>query len=195
MAQIKGVLLNAWMELLKNRYGERALSQAFSTLGRDDPALLSSFFLASNWYPYSTLDALSKVSRVLATPPAISLAPEEIGRGMAEYVFKGAYRPLLVKDPIKQIEKFCSIDDFFFQDTYELETSVTGEHGCLVRYRFAPGTRPRRSICQSLGGFWSRMLELAGAEDVKSRHTNCVTNGDPCCDFVLDWRSASSRPA
>src|SRR5258708_1076570 len=148
MAQIKGVLLNAWMDLLKSRYGERAVSQAFTTVSREDPALFSSFFLASNWYPYSSLDALRKVTRTLATPTSPVLS-EEVGRCMAEYVFKGVYRTLLVKDPIKQIEKFGSINEFFFQDTYELETSVTGENSCVVRYHYAEGTKPTRSICES----------------------------------------------
>ena len=191
MAQIKGVLLNAWVDLLKSRYGERAVAEAFDSVSRNDTTLISSFFLASNWYPYSSLDALRRVTRALATPASPVLS-EEVGRCMAEYVFKGVYRTLLVKDPVKQIEKFSSINEFFFQDTYKLETSLTGDSRCQIRYRYEQGTKPTRSICESLGGFWSRAIELAGARNVKSAHTRCVIKGDPCCDFELNWRQAGS---
>src|SRR5438105_7543556 len=105
MAEIKGVLLNAWMELLQKRYGEPAVSQAFTAVSRKDPSLRSAFFLPTNWYPYSALEGLRQVTRALATPsaPILSVA---VGRYMAEYVLTGVYRALLVKDPIKQLEKF-----------------------------------------------------------------------------------------
>ena len=191
MAEIKGILLNAWMELLKNRYGEQAVSQAFNAVGRNNPSLLSSFFLPTNWYPYSTLDGLRQVTRALATPATPTLSVE-VGRFMAEYVFTGVYRTLLVKDPVKQLEKFPSIKEFFFHDTYDLEIDKTGDAGCLVRYRYEPGTSPTRAICESLGGFWSKALDLAGASNTQFTHPNCVLNGGPCCEFALAWQASNS---
>ena len=194
MAEIKGVLLNAWMDLLKKRYGEEAVAQAFDTVNRKDPTLLSPFFLPTNWYPYSTLDGLRRVTRALATPTAPVLSVE-VGRHMAEYVFTGVYRTLLVKDPVKQLEKFPSIKEFFFHDTYDLEIDRTGESRCMVRYRYEPGTSPTRAICESLGGFWSKALDLAGAADTTFTHPNCLLNGGPCCEFVLEWQVSNAGRA
>ncbi len=194
MAEIKGVLLNAWMELLKKRYGEEAVAQAFDTVNRKDPTLLSPFFLPTNWYPYSMLEGLRQVTRALATPTTHVLSVE-VGRYMAEYVFTGVYRTLLVKDPVKQLEKFPSIKEFFFQDTYDLEIDRTGETRCLVRYRYEASTSPTRAICESLGGFWSKALELAGASDTKLTHPNCMLNGGPCCEFVLEWQTSTAGRA
>src|SRR5205085_11571382 len=120
MAEIKGVLLNAWVELLKRRYSEQVVAQAFAEASRKDPSLRSAFFLPTNWYPYSALDGLRRVTRQLATP-ATPMLSVEVGRVMAEHVFTGVYRTLLVKDPVKQLEKFPSIKEFFFHDTYDLE--------------------------------------------------------------------------
>jgi hypothetical protein len=108
---------------------------------------------------------------------------------MAEYVFTGVYRSLLVKDPAKQVEKFSWIRDFFFKEARELETEMTGQSRCLVRYRYEAGATPTRSICESLSGFWSRTLELAGASEVKPSHPKCVTGGNDCCEFVFQWRT------
>ncbi len=189
MAEIKGVLLNAWMELLKQRYGQEAVSQAFNAVSRKEPSLLSSFFLPTSWYPYSTLDGLRQVTRALATPATPTLSVE-VGRFMAEYVFTGVYRTLLVKDPVKQLEKFPSIKEFFFHDTYDLEIDKTGDSRCLVRYRYEPGASPTRAICESLGGFWSKALDLAGASNTRFAHPNCVLNGGPCCEFTLEWQTS-----
>ena len=191
MAQIKGVLLNAWVELLKQRFGEQAVVGAFDAVSRENPLLRSSFFLPTNWYPYSTLDGLRQVTRQLATPakPVLSV---EVGRFMAEYVFTGVYRSLLVKDPARQLEKFPSIKEFFFHDTYELEIEHGGESNCLVRYRYEAGTSPTRAICESLGGFWSKALELAGASNVRFAHPRCVLMGGSCCEFTLAWQTSHS---
>ncbi|MFL6213546.1 MAG: hypothetical protein ACJ74J_06580 [Blastocatellia bacterium] len=187
MAEIKGVLLNAWVELLKRRYSEQAVAEAFAEVSRKDPSLRSAFFLPTNWYPYSALDGLRRVTRQLATPTAPTLSVE-VGRFMAEYVFTGVYRTLLVKDPVKQLEKFPSIKEFFFHDTYDLEIERTGDARCVVRYRYESGIQPTRAICESLGGFWSKALELAGAANTRFAHPNCVVTGGRCCEFALEWQ-------
>jgi hypothetical protein len=190
MAEIKGILLNAWMDFLKKRYGENAVSEGLNTLRVEDRLLLSTFFLASSWYPYSTLHALRKLTRPLVTPDDRSLSVE-IGRFMAEYVFTGVYRSFLVKDPIKQVEKFSWIRDFFFKETRKLETEITGDSSCLVRYRYETGAKPTRAICESLVGFWGKTLELANASNVRASHPKCVTSGNNCCEFVFQWQTSS----
>ena len=191
MAEIKGVLLNAWVELLTKRFGEQAVARAFDAISHKDPSLRSSFFLPTNWYPYSALDGLRQVTRALATPAAPVLSVE-VGRYMAEYVFTGVYRTLLAKDPARQLEKFPSIKEFFFHDTYDLEIEQTGGSRCLVRYRYESGIKPTRAICESLGGFWSKALDLAGASGTQFAHPSCVLRGGPCCEFTLEWQASVS---
>jgi len=187
MAEIKGILLKAWTDFLKNRYGEKAISEALSTLSTEDRILLSPIFLPSGWYPYSTLHALRKMTRPLVTAADRHLS-REIGRHMAKCVFTGVYRSLLEKDPIKQVEKFLWIRDFFFRETRKLETEIASESRCLVRYRYEDGAKPTRAICESLSGFWGMTLELAGASGIKSSHPKCLTAGGNCCEFVFEWQ-------
>jgi len=189
MAEIKGILLRAWIDFLKKRYSEQSVSEALNALSVEDRLLLSSFFLASSWYPYSTLHALRKLTRPLVTPADQNLSME-IGRFMAEYVFTGVYRSLLEKDPIKQVDKILWIRDFFFREALELEAEMAGESSCVVRYRYEAGANPTRPICESLRGFWSMMLELAGADKIKSSHPKCITSGGRCCEFAFEWRDA-----
>jgi hypothetical protein len=191
MAEIKGILLNAWMTFLKDRYSAQAVSEALNQLSDEDRVPFSSPFLASSWYPYSTLFALRKLTKPLVTDadPKLSL---EIGRYLAEYVFTGVYKSLLEKDPIKQVEKFAWIRQFFFQETRTLETEIISELSCLVRYRYEQGAKPTRAICESLGGFWSKTLELAGAAQTRFTHPKCVAQGASCCEFIFEWAAHPS---
>ncbi len=188
MAEIKGVLLTAWMNFLNNRYGENAVTEVLQTLDPEDRLLLSKQFLPSSWYAYSTLHALRKVTRALVKPTDRNLSVE-IGRYQAEFVFTGVYKTFLTKDPLKQVEKFSWIKDFFFQDARKLETETLGANRCLVRYTYEPGASPTRAICESLGAFWSKTLELAGAANIKSTHPKCVANRANCCEFIFEWEA------
>jgi hypothetical protein len=187
MADIKGILLNAWVKFLNDRYGEQAVAEAAGTLSPEDRRLVPPKFLDASWYPFDALHALGRLSRPLVTRKDSDMAIE-IGRFMAQHAFTGVYRSFLANDPIKQVSKFTSIGEFFFREARILETEITGPASCLVRYRYAAGAKPTRSICSSLCGFWSRSVELAGASGVKASHPKCVAAGATCCEFVLEWK-------
>jgi len=186
MAEIKGALLNAWLDFLKESYGDSAVSQAVQSIKPADRQMLSAPFLDSSWYPYDTLHALRRLTQPLATSPDANLAIA-IGRHMADHVFSGVYRSFLTDEPAKQVEKFEWIQEFFFRQTRTLETEVTSSHTSLVRYRYDQDARPTRGICASLLGFWSRTLELAGAGNLKAQHSKCVAEGGDCCEFLFEW--------
>jgi hypothetical protein len=186
MAEIKGILLTAWMDFLKTRYGSEALAKAINTLDSENLLLVSAPFLASSFYPYSSLYALRKLTRSLATSAEKNLSVE-IGRVMAEYVFTGAYHSLVAKDPLKQVEKILWVKDFFFKDSLILETELMSNSRCLIRYRYDAGAKPTSAICESLKGFWSKTLELSGASKLRATHPKCAVHGATCCEFVFDW--------
>ncbi len=191
MAEIKGILLNAWMTFLNNRYGAQTIAQELNQLNEEDRLLLSSPFLASSWYPYSTLHSFRQLTQPLTTPADQNLS-FEIGSYLAEYVFTGVYKSLLDKEPLKQLEKFSWIRNFFFQETRILETEIINDCSCLVRYRYDKGATPTRAICESLSGFWSKTLELSGAAKVRSTHPKCVVKGATCCEFIFEWEARAS---
>jgi len=188
MAEIKGILLNAWVKFLTDRYGDQAVADAVAGLSPEDRRLVPAKFLDASWYPYDSLHALGRLSRPLVTRGETDIGLE-IGRYMAQHAFTGVYRSFLATDPIKQVAKFTSIREFFFREARTLETEITGPGSCLVRYRYEPGAKPTRSICISLCGFWSRSIELAGASSVKASHPRCVAAGAPCCEFILEWKA------
>ena len=190
MAEIKGILLNGWMKFLKDRYGEEAVAKSLGGLSPEDHRLVPALFLDASWYPFDALHALRRLTRPLVTRADGDLTVE-IGRFMAQHAFTGVYRPLLANDPIKQVQKFTSIVEFFFREARKLETEITGPASCLVRYHYEAGAKPTRAICASLSGFWSRSIELAGASKVKASHPKCVAAGSDCCEFTFEWTTVA----
>ena len=114
--------------------------------------------------------------------------PFELGKYLAQYAFTGVYKSLLEKTPIKQVEKFSWIKDFFSQDTRDVETRMLSESSCLVRYSYEKGAQVTRSTCASSRGFWVRTLELSGASDVKATHRKCLLDGNDYCEFLYEWQ-------
>src|ERR1051326_1721547 len=119
MAEIKGIILNAWINFLKEHFGNQLFNDALQKLNPEDRSLLQTRFLAFKWYPYNIIYPIGKFSYQLGSSEKDLFI--QIGRFTASYVFNGPYRTLLAKDPIKQIEKFSWIGEVFYNETRELE--------------------------------------------------------------------------
>jgi len=189
MAEVKGVQLKAAIMFLRVRYGDEAVNKAIDSLSPDDRVLLPALLLDSNWYPNNVWRAVRRVSRMLMGDTETGDDfPFELGKYLAQYAFTGVYKSLLEKTPIKQVEKFSRIKDFFSQDTRDVETRMLSDSSCLVRYSYEKGAQVTRSTCASSRGFWVRTLELSGASDVKATHPKCVLDGNNCCEFLYEWQ-------
>jgi hypothetical protein len=186
MAEIKGIQLKATLVFLKQRFGEAAVEAAIEALSPEDRALLPAVLLDSNWYPFDAWRPVSRVSRAVAGEPSPDLAIET-GKFIAQYVFTGAYKSLLVNNPIKQVEKFSWINEFFYRNVRRIETQILGDSSCLLRYRYEQSIKPARGTCIGIIGFWVRTLELSGASNVKSTHSKCLVDGKDCCEYLFEW--------
>jgi hypothetical protein len=187
MAETKGVLLSAWRQLLSERFGEKAVTQAIASLPPEDRILLSPLFLPSSWYPFETLHSLRRLTRAVMADEPIDLT-DSIGRFMAERACLGVYRTLLASDPAKEITKLTLVEELLFRPSRRIEVEPQGDSSVVMRYHYGDDVKLYRSICGSHVGFVSRMFELSGAKDVKGRHTKCVAKGADCCEFVYTWR-------
>ena len=185
MAEVKGVLVSAMTAFLVGRYGKESVEEATKALSAEDAALVRRRFLDSSLYPYATMVALRRLARVLAARGP--LTGEEIGQSIADYVFKGVYKPLLTPDPVRMVEKIGWVKDFFYKDTDKVDAHMTGNSSCALVYHYEEGIRPTRATCNSLIGFWGRTLELAGARKVTATHPVCIAEGDDRCEFTFSW--------
>jgi hypothetical protein len=187
MAEVKGVQVRATIQFLKDRFGNEAVETVVSRLAPEDRALLPSLLLDSNWYPYSVWRPVRRISRALADETGNDMAID-LGKFMAQYVFTGVYKSLLINDPARLLENFPSIHEFFYRDTSIIKTEIHSRTSGVVSYRYNGEIRPARSACQTTMGFWIRTLELSGAAQVKAIHSTCMADGGKACLFSFEWR-------
>jgi hypothetical protein len=186
MAEAKGIVLSAWLAYLHQRYGKEAVNKALEELSIEDRFQLTSPILSSSWYPYGLFFAFERLTVKLANP-SDKLLSFHIGEYTAEFVFNGVYRSVIAKDPIRTVEKFDWIKDFFYQDALILETEINSATECLVRYRYEAGAAGYRGRCEGLRGFWNKTLEMSGATAVHSTHQKCVKKNATYCEFHFQW--------
>ena len=188
MAEVKGVLLNSALAFMRKRFGEQAVDDAIASLSPADRVLLPNVILDSNWYSYSAWGPVRRLSAALTrqygSDPSFAA---ELGKFNANFVFEGVYRTLLIKNPVKLVQKFSWMHGFFYRDGLTLETELPDEHHCRLRYRYGDQAKPARSTCASTMGFWIRTIELAGGTNVSASHTKCRAEGDDLCEYLIDW--------
>jgi len=186
MADIRGILLNGWMGLLKDRYAQGAIEKARTELSPADRSLASKTILDSDWYPLDSLYALHLLTQRLAGWQK-PIQPVAIGRAMAQRAYGGVYRRLPATDPVKQVGKLSYISEFFFRDTRSLETEMDARGACHIRYRYPVRKSGSLAVCLTLLGFWAETIEISGASRVKGAHTRCIGDGAETCELVFRW--------
>lgn len=185
MAEVKGVLVTGMRAFMLGRYGKPAVDQALVKIGPSDASRVNRPFLDGSFYPYGTFDSMAALFHALS--PIKHTKGDELGAFLAEYVFKGPYKPMLTKDLERMVEKIASIKEFFYRDANTIESAMTGPASCKVVYRYQNGVRPTRGACRSLGAFWGHALELSGDIRVRAKHPVCVVEGGDRCEFVYSW--------
>lgn len=185
MAEVKGVLVAGTRAFLLNRYGKPVVDRAVSTMDPGEASRISRPFLEGSFYPYATMEAMTSLIHGLA--PIRRTTGQELGTFLAEYVFKGPYKPMLTSDVPRMVEKIAFIKDFFYRDANMVESLMTGNSSAKVVYRYENGVRPTRGLCRSLSAFWGHALELSGSMKVKATHPTCIVDGRDRCEFVYTW--------
>lgn len=187
-SEVKGVQLKATLKFLQERFGDEAVEAAIASLDPEDRELLPVAVLDSSWYSFEVWRPIRRISRLLASDAGGAELAMGMGRASAEYVFKGGvYKSLLTNDPSRIVEKFSWLHGHFYRQAVTLESEMTGPTSCVLRYFYNDSFGPARSNCLAILGFWMRTLELAGAQNARGKHTGCVRDGAPCCEYSMEW--------
>jgi hypothetical protein len=187
MAEVKGVILNAWIQFLKSRYGEERVARGLQDLARAQEHQIAGAFLDSSWYPWESQGPLARLTRTLATPEDRNIS-FELGRFMADYAFEKVYKALLSREP-DRLARNAWLEDSLFQGVRKGKSEMVGESSYLLRYTYEPGMKPTAGMCTSTIGFCFRQAELAGRTNVRVIHPEekCAAFGNDCCEIVIEW--------
>lgn len=138
------------------------------------------------WYPMEVFERLGNA--ILAHIAGGSLeAVRAWGRVTVDQI--RALQPELVTpdDPGQTLVQFHEFRGRFFNfDPIELVYSVQGE--AALRIRYFMGQPAEEAASYQAMGFFERLLEVAGARDVRARFTSRVWEGDAATSLELRWR-------
>ena len=184
MAMVKGTLINAWRNFLKERYGDDKVAGGIQALETADRNHLQAPILDSSWYPMELQEAMGRLTKAIAPSSDKDMATD-LGRYTADYVHTKVYRTLLSGKSKKALDWF---DDVLYQDLRKCVSETTGPTSSVTRYYYLHG-KPSRGQCRTISGYLVRQQELQDGKAVKCVHKKCMNNGNDCCEFLLQWES------
>jgi hypothetical protein len=87
--------------------------------------------------------------------------------------------------PIEFLTQHISL----FHLYYRPGDMVVVEQGAARAVMRLVGFEPQDTLfCRRLGGGWLASLRIAGGRDVTSTHNRCSQEGDPFCEWELQWK-------
>jgi hypothetical protein len=183
MAQVKGTVINAWRNFLKERYGEDKVAKAVQSLDTNDRVQLLSPILDSSWHSMELQQVMNRLTRALATAADKDLA-KDLGRYMADYVHTKVYSAMLGGD-VNKNKTSDWFNDVLYKDLRKCVTERK-ESTSRVTFYYLEG-KPTAGQCQTLSTFLARHVEIRGRKNVRCVHPKCLTKGADCCEFVVEW--------
>lgn len=178
---IKGSLVVALLDHLETELGSAGAAQVQASL---EPALrqkLEGVILPMAWLPLGLFDAML-LGADRETEPARSLAA---GRAAAERELSTTHRLFLqTATPASVLERLPHLHRVYFSRG---EARVATSPGLSRVELEGLGTETPQLVAW-LSGFWQRMLEMAGAREVKIAGTTCRARGDERSSVSLRWR-------
>lgn len=137
------------------------------------------------WYPMETFERMG-----LAILAEIAQGQLDVvrmfGRASVDWLSQTYSTLIAPRDPRDTLMRFQVLRRSFFDySALEIGSICDGEASILVSYGMGP--RAEEAACWQTLGFLERLLEIAGANDVKAWFTSRAWTGDLVTTIALQW--------
>ena len=184
-SRIKGHILLARLQYVRDTAGEAQLAKVLASLSAEDRAVLGGMLLPVTWYPLELNLRLDAAIATVLSPGDKSKVFLEMGRASAEQNLKGVHRPYLREgDPHFLLSAAPSIYAAYYaagRRTYE----KAGDRAAVLRTFDAETVSA--TDCLTVVGWHQRAIELCGGREVKVEETQCRARGAPHCEYRCEW--------
>lgn len=183
--KIKGLVLNARKDFVKEHFGEEAWEKVLNALSSQDQEVLKDIILTAKWYPFEIGERLDKaiVSELGRGRERIF---EEIGVKSAQRGLTKVHKSFITPgDPQAFMKKANFIYKFYYDTGYREYEETGPDSGVLITYEAETFSVPD---CLTVIGWYKEALKLCGAEYVEAVEEECRAKGGSCCRYRFQWR-------
>jgi uncharacterized protein (TIGR02265 family) len=184
MPQVKGTAVQSSLRYVQERFGQETLARVIDRLDPPDREVFHHGILPSSWYPMSAfLHFMQEARRQLGSQDKELL--RHMGVASCDYGMSTVYRIFFkLGSPEFVIGRASGVFSSYY-DTGRVRIVDSGPGRAIVELEDFDGAGPE--FCERLHGWMERILELAGARNVRSAHSSCVHRGDAVCRFEGRW--------
>jgi len=179
---VKGAMVRAHVQFLRDRFGEPAVEKAFARL---TPAASSEVHqaLTSSWCSFETLVSLDRAIADSTGHHEIDLM-RELGRYSAQINLAGVYRAFR-RDDIHDFFRRSAALHKQFQDFGTCEYERVAETHGRISVRNASCYSP--VYCASETGYLEKVIAIHGGKDARILESACQCVKDDRCTFEMHW--------
>jgi len=182
--KIKGNIIAARREFVKEHFGDRGWEQVLAALPPQDQQALRGTILPTQWFPFETGDRLDRaIVNVLGRGKAQVF--EDLGKKSAVKSLSQMHKTFLTPgDPQAFMRKADTIYHYYY-DTGHREYRETGQNsGVLTTFDAETFSAPD---CLTVIGWYKEALWQCGATEVTVVEEECRAKGGSCCRYKISW--------
>ena len=184
MSKVKAHLLMLAMDYVREGFGQVELKQVMDKLSPEDKIFISKKIVPLSWVPAPVLSHLMEAVDIVLGKKDFYLC-REIGRYQAEKGINSFYQMFIrAGNPSFALKRAPSFWRSL-HDEGELVIEITGERSVRARVLHYPDAG--KAFCNSLIGYFERVLEMSGAKDVEIFEAKCRSKGGEYCEFFGNW--------
>jgi predicted hydrocarbon binding protein len=184
MGNIRGQSILSLMKYLRNNFGEEGYKKALDTLDLIDREVFKGKVSPMGWYPAGAFINMMEATENIFGTGDYKLC-ERIGHFSAEESFGGIYRIFIELSDARVIIGKASLAWRIINDVGNLEMSAIT--GTSAKCRIKGYDYPKKAFCFELAGYFTKVLELVGARNVKIVEKKCRTSGAEYCEYEVTW--------
>ncbi len=191
MQQIKGNVLRARMDFVREHFGDQGMERVLALLSPDDRQALRSV-LTIKWYPFALgqrLDAAIVQGPGQGRPELFERLGEASASRNLQTLHKGFLCP---GDPQAFLAKAPVIYDLYYETGNRTYQRSGEREGVLTTHDAETFSAPD---CLTVIGWYRRALELCGAREVSITEEECRASGGTVCRYRVRWAGVEGPPA
>ncbi|MFH1239447.1 MAG: V4R domain-containing protein, partial [bacterium] len=153
-------------------------------LNPEDKAVVARKIVPLTWLPAPIFNRLLEAVDIVLGKGNYYLCCE-LGRYQAEKGINSFYKMFIKAGNPAFVLKRAPSFWRSLHDEGELEVEITGAKSARARLLKYPDAG--KAFCNSLVGYFERVLEMSGAKGVEIFEAKCQSKGDEYCEFFGNW--------